>query len=236
MGVFMESWDDDSLDLPSVDAPEAEEERDETEDEGAQTVPTPYVADPATETALCAWIGRVVNSDEAALASLYEAMIGRVYGLALRITRQVQLAEEVAEDTFWQIWRQAPRYDAGRGSAMAWIMTMARSRALDALRRREPAECEADIERMAESGSDVQAGPQDILEAVQQGSLLHAALARLDPLPRQLVALAFFRGLSHEEIADQTGIPLGTVKSHIRRALERLRRFLAPAEQSMVTS
>lgn len=234
METFDEDEDSDVFRDPREEIGDAENS--DGADEAVPVPPTPYVADPATESALRAWIGRVVDGDEAALAALYEAMVGRVYGLALRITRQIALAEEVAEDTFWQIWRQAPRYDVGRGTAMAWIMTMARSRALDALRRREPAECEADIERLAESRGDAQASPQDLLEAVQQGSLLHAALARLDPLPRQLVALAFFRGLSHEEIADQTGMPLGTVKSHIRRALERLRRFLSPTDQSMVTS
>ncbi len=234
----MSAWEDDEEGLAPDDRVAADDDAEgEGEGEGERRLEqaTPYVADPAAEGALCAWIARIVESDEAALAALYDAMVGRVYGLALRITRQVQLAEEVAEDTFWQIWRQAPRFDVARGTAMAWIMTMARSRALDALRRRDPAECEADIETLVEGGGSDSPGPQDLLEAVQQGSLLHAALARLDPLPRQLVALAFFRGLSHEEIADQTGMPLGTVKSHIRRALERLRRLLAPAGQAMVT-
>lgn len=191
----------------------------------------------ADELRLREWIAAVVRRDQAALAALYEAMVGRVYGLALRITREVQTAEEVAEDTFWQIWRQAPRFEAARGTALAWIMTIARSRALDALRRADPAECREDAAELADSadGADAPAGgspargdPQDLLCAVQQGHRLHAALARLEPLPRQLVALAFFRGLSHEEIAGQTGLPLGTVKSHIRRALIRLRDLLDP--------
>ena len=191
----------------------------------------------ADEARLREWIAAVVRHDQAALAALYETMVGRVYGLALRIVRDVRTAEEVAEDTFWQIWRQAPRFDAERGSAMAWIMTIARSRALDALRRADPAECREDAADLADSAdvADCAAGglssrddPQDLLSAVQQGHRLHAALARLEPLPRQLVALAFFRGLSHEEIAGQTGLPLGTVKSHIRRALIRLRDLLDP--------
>ena len=95
-----------------------------------------YAANRANEPALCAWIALIVNRDEAALGNLYEVMIGRVYGLALRITRNAQTAEEVAEDTFWQIWRQAPRFDPARGTAVAWMLTIARSRALDALRRR----------------------------------------------------------------------------------------------------
>ncbi len=184
----------------------------------------------ASEASLRGWIARVVHQDQQALAELYEAMVGRVYGLALRITRQVQTAEEVTEDCFWQVWRQAPRFDATRGAAIAWIMTIARSRALDALRRGDTTQALGDEELAgveAESGSD----PHDLLDAVEKQQRLHAALKDLEPLPRQLVALAFFRGLSHEEIAGQMGLPLGTVKSHIRRALLRLRDLLdgAPA-------
>ena len=182
----------------------------------------------ASEASLRDWIARVVRQDQQALAELYETMAGRVYGLALRITRQVQTAEEVTEDCFWQVWRQAPRFDPARGAAAAWIMTIARSRALDALRRADTPESLGE-DRLgkieAEDGSD----PQDLLDAVEKQHHLHAALRDLEPLPRQLVALAFFRGLSHEEIAGQMGLPLGTVKSHIRRALLRLRELLGSA-------
>ena len=185
----------------------------------------------AGEACLRDCIARVVRQDQQALAELYETMAGRVYGLALRITRQVQTAEEVTEDCFWQVWRQAPRFDPARGAAVAWIMTIARSRALDALRRADTAEPLGE-DRLAtieaEDGSD----PQDLLDAVEKQHRLHAALRDLEPLPRQLVALAFFRGLSHEEIAGQMGLPLGTVKSHIRRALLRLRELLGSAPDS----
>lgn len=177
------------------------------------------------------WIVRLVDRDQLAFSALYNVMLGRVYGLALRMTRCVQLAEEVAEDTFWQIWRQAPRFDPDRGSAVTWIMTIARSRALDALRRRNPAERHNDPEASADtvfSGDN----PPDLLTAIQEGELLHAALASLDPVPRQLLALAFFCGLSHEEIACHAGLPLGTVKSHIRRALITLRQVMAPDADS----
>jgi RNA polymerase sigma factor (sigma-70 family) len=179
----------------------------------------------ADESRLRGWINRVVDRDEAALAALYDALLGRVYGLALRVTGRAELAEEVAEDTFWQVWRQAPRFDPERGTALAWVMTIARSRALDARRALDPAECTDDPESLA--GIDASGGDlSDWAAAVQQGTRLHAALAGLEAMPRQLVALAFFRGLSHEEIARQTDLPLGTVKSQIRRALLRLRQLL----------
>jgi RNA polymerase sigma factor (sigma-70 family) len=181
-------------------------------------------AAPVDETLLSTWIARVVDRDEAALGALYDALIGRVYGLALRIAGQAQVAEEVAEDTFWQVWRQAPRFDPARGTALAWIMTIARSRALDARRAMDPAECTDDPESLMATGTE--GDLSDWAAAEQAGSRLHAALAGLDAVPRQLVALAFFRGLSHDEIALQTDLPLGTVKSQIRRALLRLRQIL----------
>jgi RNA polymerase sigma-70 factor (ECF subfamily) len=176
-------------------------------------------------------IGRIADHDQLAFSALYDVMVGRVYGLALRITRCVQLAEEVAEDTFWQIWRQAPRFDPARGSAAVWIMTIARSRALDTLRRMDTAECNNDPEASPD-GVFSGGNPPDLLAALQDGALLHTALARLDPVPRQLLALAFFCGLSHEEIACHAGLPLGTVKSHIRRALITLRQTMAPDADS----
>lgn len=169
---------------------------------------------------------RVVDKDQDALAMLYDQLLPHVYGLALRITRTAELAEEVAQDTFWQVWRQAPRFDPARGTAKTWVLTMARSRALDALRKLalvdEPMPEEALMSMLAPDAGT----PPDLLLAVQQGQHLHTALASLDELPRQLLALAFFRGLSHEEIAEVSGLPLGTVKSHIRRALLALKHLL----------
>lgn len=188
-------------------------------------------ADPFDDAELRALLDQVLHQDQHALSRLYALMIGRVYGLALRITRDTGLAEEVAEDTFWQVWRQAPRYDAARGTVAAWVQTIARSRALDALRRQHPLQLEADMDLLAETSdlADHEASnPQDLLAATQRDSHLHQALVSLEPLPRQLVALAFFRGLTHEEISSHTALPLGTVKSHLRRAIVRLRQTLEP--------
>ena len=187
----------------------------------------------AEESQVQEWLGRICHQDEDALAELYRATIGRVYGVALRIVRDPGIAEEVAEDTYWQVWRQAPRYDSGRGTAHGWMLAIARSRALDALRARgrnagrtASLESMGDIEADSESASGLGENPQDLLSAVQTNRLLHAALVRLEPIARQLIALAFFRGLTHDEIAGHTGMPLGTVKSHIRRAVVHLREWL----------
>jgi RNA polymerase sigma-70 factor (ECF subfamily) len=195
----------------------------------------------ADEPQLQAWLARIVRQDEAALDALYRACVGRVYGLALRVVRNPAIAEEVTEDTFWQVWRQAPRFDPARGTSLAWLLTIARSRALDALRARRrvlanTVSADALGEAMDSLVETTDAGgaghgnadPHDLLEAVQTNQQLHQALAQLDAVPRQLVALAFFKGLTHEEIASQIGLPLGTVKSHLRRAMLALRKCLGP--------
>lgn len=181
----------------------------------------------AGESRLRGWITQISRGDEQALGHLYDATLGRVYGMALRITRNPQAAEEVAEDVFWQVWRQARRFDAARGNALTWLLTIARTRALDSLRRKDEAHAHPEPETLIAAEESKEGDPQDLLEAVQRDHRLHAALATLDALPRELLALAFFRGLTHEEIAANTGLPLGTVKSHIRRALAALKSALA---------
>jgi len=185
-------------------------------------------ADSAVEMRLQGWIGRIVDRDQLAFSALYDFMGSRIYGLAIKITHNPQLAEEVTEDTFWQIWRQAPRFDHTRGSAVAWILTIARSRAVDALRKIEPANVPELPADAVISGDN----PPDTLAALQESKLLYAAMARLDPVPRQMLALAFFCGLSHEEIARNAALPLGTVKSHIRRALIALRHVMTAGTDS----
>lgn len=171
-------------------------------------------------------ISRIVNQDQTAFAMLFKVLSARVYGLALRITGNSQLAEEVTEDTFFQVWRQAPRFDPSRGTALAWVLTIARSRALDALRSVPPFDELTDFEMETNRENTGRDSLPDLLSAIEQNQLLYDALRNLEPLPRQLLTLSFFRGLSHEEISAQAGLPLGTVKSHIRRAVISLREAL----------
>ena len=186
-----------------------------------------------SEEELAALIERIVAHDEQALAALYDATCARVHGLVLRITRRGALAEEVVEDTYWQVWRQAPRFDAERGKCITWLLAMARSRAIDALRRNQRFQHEPLPEDGSTAAPDAAAtadsAPDELLQASRGAQQLHLALVQLDARSRQLVALAFFRGLTHEEIAEQVALPLGSVKSIIRRALQKLRSALAPA-------
>ena len=191
-------------------------------------------ADPvAAEALLAGLVQRIVYQDEAAFAALYRCLAGRVLAQTLRITRDVGCAEEVVEDVFWQVWRQAPRFDPARGCVLAWVRRIARSRALDALRAmgRNPLRMavELDDQHAALAGSNLD-DPAQHLGAAQSAALIDLALAALDPLRRQLVALAFQRGYSQAEIAEQTGLPLGTVKSHIRRALVVMKTSIKTAE------
>lgn len=179
---------------------------------------------------LCDLLERIVDQDQLAFSTLYEIMLARVYSVAFRITRCIPTAEEVAEDTFWQVWRQAPRFDPLRGSAVAWILTIARSRALDALRQQDNPV--ADREDGVEWAAPETHNPIDLLAAVQEGSRLYAALATLEPATQQVLTLAFFRGLTHDEIARHSGLPLGTVKSLIRRALLHLKQTLAATPEN----
>lgn len=173
------------------------------------------------------WLAGIVRRDESALAAFYDATIGRVYGLALRITRKPEAAEEVVADVYLQVWRNAAAYDAARGRALTWLLTICHSRALDLLRRRDEAEPHPEPETLRPDLQEGDNDPLDLLQAIERDSAVYAALETLNPIQRQLIALAFFKGLSHQEAAAQSGLPLGTVKTHIRRALEQLRQALA---------
>lgn len=173
-----------------------------------------------------ALVAAMARGDETALNSLYEATLPRIYGLALRVTGRKDLAEDVVVEVYWQAWRDAARYDARRGEPMAWLYTICRSRALDMLRRRDEAELHPDPEELIAGLPGNETQPLDALCAAEAGSALAAALECLTPVQRQMVALAFFRGLSHQEVAEHTGLPLGTVKSHLKRAQDALRQAL----------
>lgn len=175
---------------------------------------------------LIEWIDGIVDHDELALTALYEATLSRVYGIVLRVVRRPALADEVVEDTYFQVWRQAARFDPVRGRALTWLLGMARSRAIDAIRREARFQHDSLDVDSAPDIEDHKPAADDLLDAAREHADLHRALMLLNAQPRQLVAMAFFKGLSHEEIASQTSLPLGTVKSQIRRALLTLQQAL----------
>lgn len=175
-------------------------------------------------------IGRIVCQDEDAMRRLYDALSGPVFAAALRFTRDTAAAEEVVQDTFWQVWRQAPRFDAQRGAVAAWVMNIARSRAIDLLRSTKHSR-KLEISTVdgdhAFDAIDESPGPQDAVIGRDDALQLEDALAGIDPMRRQLITLAFYKGVTQEDIATQMGMPLGTVKSLIRRTLATLKKTLA---------
>ncbi len=173
----------------------------------------------------------MIKRDESSLSVLYECTLPKVYGLALKITRRHDLAEEVVEDTYMQAWQEAARFDSDRGPTMAWLMMICRSRAIDALRRLDEAESHAEPETLKPDVGD-ENNPLDLLLVLERESNMQQAMSSLNALQRQLIALAFFKGYTHEEISAQMQMPLGTVKSNIKRAQNKLKVALTNEESS----
>ncbi|HEV8176760.1 MAG TPA: sigma-70 family RNA polymerase sigma factor [Gemmatimonadales bacterium] len=175
---------------------------------------------------------RMADGDESALAALYDGWAGRVHTLALWILNDADEAEDVVEETFWQAWRTAGRFDSKRGASSTWLIMIARSRALDRLRARRrwadlsTAPGNAGMLRETTAGLSMKT-PDAHSEGAERETALAAALEGLPPDQRRMVDLAFFGGLSHSEIAEQTAEPLGTVKTRIRLAMQKLRQRLA---------
>jgi RNA polymerase sigma factor (sigma-70 family) len=166
---------------------------------------------------------------QAALSELYDAAVPRVYALVRRFCHEEGAAQEVVQDVFFQAWNQAERFDAERGSPMAWLLNIARSRALDAWRKTSnaPALIDSETTEAQAIPSCSTSQPADFLQAVQTRHHLDAALQQLPALTRQMLSLAFFQDLSHAEISQHMQMPLGTVKSSLRRGLLALRETLA---------
>jgi RNA polymerase sigma-70 factor, ECF subfamily len=166
----------------------------------------------------------VIARQDAALAQLYDLTAAKLYGLARAMLGNTADAEEVVCDVYVQVWQTAASFDCTRGSVLAWLMMICRSRALDLLRQRR-ARAERSVDDMPEE-EGAELSPEAVLAQFQEGTAVHRALAQLSPPRRQLVGLAFFKGLSHQEIAAAVNLPIGTVKSHLRRSLLALRDVL----------
>ncbi len=194
------------------------------------TATVPITAPPQSDTHLMALLERVAQQDTAALKHLYDHVSGKLYGLALRVVGNAEAAEDVLQHTFMQVWRTAADYRATLSPPMAWLCLIVRSRALDHLRRHAAERGNARVE-WDDTLADTLAGdgptPQDAAQASQAAQALHRCLAGLDKRQREVVSLAYLRDLSHSELAQQLQLPLGTVKTWIRRGLDQLRGCMA---------
>lgn len=179
---------------------------------------------------LIALLDRIARQDDTALKALYDLCASKLYGLALRVVTRRELAEDVLQEAFLSIWRSAADYRASLSPPMAWLGLIVRSRALDMLRRRA-ADRSHMTQELDEVLSDTLEGdapnPMDTAQASEQAWALHQCLGKLESKQREVVSLAYVRDLSHSELAQQLSLPLGTVKTWIRRGLDQLRLCMA---------
>jgi RNA polymerase sigma-70 factor, ECF subfamily len=174
-----------------------------------------------------ALLARVAKGDMAALRALYDEHSGRAMAIAMRILRNEPEAEDVVQETFLEVWRRAEQFDEQRGGVPAWVVTIARSRAIDRLRS------SGTTSRALEAASGALVPPPETLpsEVVEQRRdevRVAAALEQLPPEQRQAITLAYFEGLSQSEIAAKTDTPLGTVKMRVKLAMGKLTKLLKP--------
>jgi RNA polymerase sigma factor (sigma-70 family) len=166
------------------------------------------------------------RDSELALRELYDLTSTKLFGLAVRVTGNRDWAEDALQEAFLTVWRSAADYQGTLSPPLAWMGLIVRSRALDFLRRRTSERADAALE-LDEAISETVAGdapnPMDTAQASESARALHACLAKLEARQREVLSLAYLRDLSHGELAEQLKLPLGTVKTWIRRGLEQLR-------------
>lgn len=175
----------------------------------------------------------IARGDRFAFDQLYRSQLPRVYSVIHRVLRDHAQAEECAAEVFVQVWKHGERYQPDRGEVLPWLLNMARSRAIDVLRRRR---LEMDV--LPGSADDLQGkadvDPMELLEHFTAGSQLKQAMGQLTHAQLKVILAAFFEGESASEIADRTAMPLGTVKSHLRRGMRKLQDCLATDAETLV--
>lgn len=194
---------------------------------------TPLGSSRPTGDSDAARIASIGSGDLRVLERLYAEQGALVHGLALRILHHAAEAEEVVQEVFLYVWQQAGRYDPGRGSVEAWLVTLARSRSIDRLRAGASRERRhAGLARDSDSVHGASPPPDPLRETLshEARSRVQRALAALPAEQRRALEIAYFEGCSHSEIASRLGAPLGTVKTRIRQGMLRLRDLLADEE------
>jgi RNA polymerase sigma-70 factor (ECF subfamily) len=174
-------------------------------------------------------IARVAAGDTRAMEHLYTRYARVVYGLALKILANAELAEDVVQETFWRVWNRATTFQAGSGAFAAWLFGIARNLCIDELRRQQsrPGRPGAGNDDLALAAiPDIQASLDEVAWEAERRRLITTALSELPADQRQVIELAYFGGLSQREIADHLNNPLGTVKTRVRLALQKLKTLL----------
>lgn len=172
------------------------------------------------------WLAAAGRQDTAAFRALYDAAAPKLFGFALRILRKRELAEEALQEGFVSIWHAAPHYEAGLAAPLTWMAAIVRNKALDILRRTDDT-VELDHEAFRDEYAST---PAEASEMSSDARALAACMARLEGLHRLAIGLAFFHDLSHTEVAQRMSLPVGTIKTWIRRGMEKLRNCLSRGE------
>jgi RNA polymerase sigma-70 factor (ECF subfamily) len=180
---------------------------------------------PASEQ-LSELLARCALRDQRAFATLYRFSSAKLFAVAVRITRRRDWAEEVLQEAFVNIWNHASGYNAAKSAPMTWMTAIVRNRALDWLRRPREVELDMEQEELMASIPDESPGPEELLRRSLEAGALAECMKTLTGEQQRSVTLAFFYGLSHGELAEQMRKPLGTVKTWIRRGLDRLKSCL----------
>jgi RNA polymerase sigma factor (sigma-70 family) len=174
------------------------------------------------------WLHGAARHDRVAFRALYDASSPRLYGLALRILGRRELAEEVLQESFVAIWHHAIDYESSLSAPMTWMTAIVRNRAFDLLRRsRHEGDTDAVDRHALESIADLAATPAERMQMSSDAQALADCLASLEDRHREVVGMAFFHDLSYSDVADKLVLPLGTVKTWIRRSLARLHACLS---------
>jgi len=183
--------------------------------------------------ALRGLFARLARRDERALEELYRRTSSRVYGLAASVLQDAQAAEEVTLDVYARVWEDPGLYQRERGAPMTWLLIFTRCRAIDRLRSRERERPTEPIAARGEELTDPGSGPTEGLGAAEEQTRLRRALALIPPPQRQAIVASFFGGLTHAEIAERFGVPIGTIKGRIRIGLDKLRLLLPTALEEL---
>jgi RNA polymerase sigma factor (sigma-70 family) len=170
-------------------------------------------------------IGRCASGDRSALKRLFDAEGPRMIGVAERILRRRALAEEAMQDAFVQVWRRASSFDPRLGSGRTWLYTILRNRSLNILRTESRTDLPGDDAAFDRASEDDD--PEQVVMKLGEATRLRACLEKLEPARRKAIVLAYANGLSHGELAGKLGLPLGTIKSWIRRGMQSLKECLS---------
>jgi RNA polymerase sigma-70 factor, ECF subfamily len=178
-------------------------------------------------------VARVQTGDFAALEELYNLYSRAAFGLAIKILRNSEAAEDAVHDAFLRFWKQPANFDPKRGRFVTWLLSVVHNLCIDQLRRKYQSDVSLDQSQTQDYISELADQKSDIEEEVwlgMQRKIVRQALESLPAEQRFVIELAFFKGLTHQEIADQTGQPLGTVKSRIRQGLKKLKEVMTAIE------